>query len=757
MSQIANSEKFPNSPAQPSLSSYQNDDEIDLGQLLSTLLEGKWLILLITFLASFIGGFYAFTSTPIYSTDAVLHIQEKAGGIPALNAEDLLFEQSSEISTEIELIRSRSLLREVVNRLHLDIIAEANYFPLIGEAYARRFQSDGFATPLFNLNKYAWGGEKVQVSRFDVPEVFLDESFTLVAGENGSFTLADPEGKILLTSGQVGINQLINLENNEVIRIYVSQLTARPGTEFQLVKQNSRKTIDSLLGKLSVKEKGKASNVLQISLQGSDRHKIVETVNTIAELYVLKGVEQRSTEAEQMLTFIDEKLPELKAEVSRAERDLNNYRRQQETVDISLEIQSQLENLANLEKSILNLELELTELRKRFTEAHPSVKSIQEQMRQLEAQKAQIEKQLNNLPEKEFEVASLTRDAAISRELYLLMLNNAQELRIAKAGTVGNAVIIDEAEAALKPIKPKKKMILAASLVLGVFLGMMLVLVLKALKQTIRDPDELEKKLGLNVFAAIPHSAWQEQVSKKLNSKKKLKEQDKPSMIAAYAASQESSIEALKSLRTNLQFSLKVAKKCQIIAISGPIPTIGKSFVSVNLAAVLQQIDQKVLLIDGDMRRGYLHKYFAMERTPGLSEALVNAKPLSDCIHATGYNGFDIMPTGKLPPNPAELLNKPMLQTILNKLSDYYQYIIIDTPPILLAADFAILAHHCDAIYAIIRYDTHPLGEIEVMLRRMESSNLKLDGVIFNDLMITQGHYGYHKYRYYNYKYKAST
>lgn len=726
-------------------------EEINFYEVIATILDNKWLIIIITFLALTIGFLLTIMIAPIYQTNTTLHIQNESNSMNTLDldVESIILNQGSKVATEIALMQSRTLLKRVIERLNLDIVIQPNYFPLLGEVYARYWKDQKSLTALFGLTEYVWGGEKIRVERFDVPSELLGKPFTLVVLEQQQFALFSPDGILLLETGIINKNNIITTEMGS-INVYLSQLKARTNTKFFLQKAKVSTIVSQLQDQIEVKEQDRDTNIIEVSVKGKNPLEITQIADNLAQFYVLKGVEDRSAEAQQMITFIDERLPEIKTELERSERELNAYRRRQETVDVSLEIQNQLTSLAELEKSILSLELELTDLSRRFTDQHPFIKSVKAQLNKLLEQKNSINNHLNQLPETQFEVVSLMRDAEISREIYLLMLNNSQELKIAKAGILGNAVIIDPAEIPSNPIEPKKKNILIISLVVGLLVSMILAFLKKWLNPHVQDPDDINKKLGLNIFASIPYSDKQEQIAKSLKDSKNNEIQEN-NRIITYTYPKELSVEALKSLRTNLQFSFDEVKKCRIILITGAIPSVGKSFISVNLAAAFQQIEQKVLLIDGDLRRGYLNKYFLSTRSPGLSEAIVNAKTLEECIQSTAYEGLDLMPTGTLPPNPSEILSKPSFKMLLDKLSNYYQYIIIDTPPVLLATDFAIIARYTNANFAVVRQNFQTMHEIELMKHKFEASQIKLNGIIFNGLKTSSSYYSY-KYRY-NYSY----
>jgi tyrosine-protein kinase Etk/Wzc len=330
--------------------------------------------------------------------------------------------------------------------------------------------------------------------------------------------------------------------------------------------------------------------------------------------------------------------------------------------------------------------------------------------------------------------------------LYTSLLNTAQELRVVKAGTVGNVRVIDYAVMPTFPVSPNKSRIMALSLLLGGFLGVALAFARKALQAGVDDPDLIEKHLDIPVYATITHSRRQDRLIKDLEAKKAKR------AILAVKAPDDPAIESLRNLRTALHFGMmNVKNNCVMIA--GPGPTVGKSFVSVNLAAVLASNDKKVLLIDGDLRRGHLHEYLGIERANGLSDFISGDIPIGEVLHETTVPGLTLIPTGTIPPNPAELLLHQRFTNCLTVLMSRYDHIIIDSPPILAVTDATIIGQMVGGTLMVLKAGTHPMREIEQAAKRLRQANVNLRGILFNDIKLGGGRYGAGKYNY-QYAYK---
>ena len=211
-------------------------------------------------------------------------------------------------------------------------------------------------------------------------------------------------------------------------------------------------------------------------------------------------------------------------------------------------------------------------------------------------------------------------------------------------------------------------------------------------------------------------------------------------------------IESLRNLRTALHFGMmNVDNNC--IMIAGPGPQVGKSFVSVNLAAVLTSNDKKVLLIDADLRRGHLHEYLGIERQNGLSDFIGGAIPVDQALHQTAVPGLTLMPTGTIPPNPAELLLHERFSHALNELTPNFDHVIIDSPPILAVTDAAIIGQMVGGVLMVLRAGQHPMREIEQAVKRLKQAQVNLRGLLFNDINAQSQRYGAGKYSY-QYAYK---
>ena len=725
-----------------------DNDEIDLMGLLGTLIDHKWLIAGVTGVFMAAGVAYALLATPVYQANALIQVEAKKNDPLGFSDISSMLGKESPSATEIELIKSRRNIGAAVDNLKLDIEVEPNYFPLIGEFVARRFKQDAensVNSPLLGMNSFAWGGEHLKLADLQLPEELMGTDLTLVAGEAGSFTLLDEDNNVLV-KGQVGQPY----EQNGV-KLQVESLQANAGTTFNVVRYPRLTTILNYQKVLDVSERGKESGMVALALESTEPDTAIQTLNEIARLYVQQNIERTSAEAAQSLGFLKDQLPQVRKDLEKAENALNAFQIRSKSIDISLEAKAILDQIVALDTSISTLKLQQAEMDRKFTPQHPAYRALMGQLAELTSKQQRLAKQVENLPTTQQELLSLTRDLKVSTEIYTQLLNKSQELDVMRAGAVGNVRLIDTADADLRyPVKPKKTLIVLIATLLGAFLAISYVLFRKALNRGVENPDDIEK-LGLPVYASIPFSSLQKVEDEKSPGGRGTR----ATPLLASSHPTDLAIEGLRSLRTSLHFAMLEANNNRLM-ISGPSPKVGKSFVSANLAAVIAQSGQRVLLVDVDMRKGYIHKMFGLPVENGLSDLLAKRCDLDTAIHKTEVENLDVIGRGQIPPNPSELLMHKNFTEFLEIISAKYDQVILDTPPFLAVADAAIVGRQSGTNLIVTRFELNPAREVELTMRRFAQNGIELKGAIFNGVeKRASAKYGYGAYGYYNYEYKS--
>ncbi|MGR5231444.1 polysaccharide biosynthesis tyrosine autokinase [Vibrio rotiferianus] len=708
-------------------SSAPTDDEIDLGKLFGILLDAKWLIIGVTLVFATLGIAIALLSTPIYKADALIQIEQKSsGGISAMVGDmGELFAAESSATTEIEIIKSRMILGDTVDKFNLTTIATPDYLPFIGKGLARINGTQDY----------------ISVSTFEMPRTAQIYKHQLVVtdAEKGSFDLMI-EDQIVL-SGVVG--QTIEMNG---YRIKVRELIAQNEDSFSIGKISKLDAINRLASQLSISERGAKTGIVSLSIEGEYPERNQQILNNVVQNYFLQNVRRNSAEAEQSLNFLKDHLPEIKEKLTGSEDVLNRFRQENESIDLNLEAQSTLKVMVALEAQLNELTFKESEISQKFTQDHPAYKSLLDKRQTLLQEKARLNRQVQKLPKTQREVLRMTRDVEVNQQIYIQLLNKVQELNIIKAGTVGNVRIIDSAQSYAIPVKPKKPLIVVLATLLGGMVAVAFVLVKTAFHRGVTSPDEIEQT-GISVYASVPKSVQQLEVANKLKRKG-----NKDLLLLAEENPADLSIEALRGLRTSLHFAMMEAKN-NVLMISGPAPSIGKTFVSTNFAAVAAKTGQKVLLVDADMRKGYLQQCFGLTADNGLSDFLSGKIGQETVIKPTKVNNLDVITRGQVPPNPSELLMHPRFVEFVEKASQEYDLVIIDTPPVLAVTDPSIVGAIAGTTLMVARFDQTTSKELEVARSRFEQSGVEVKGVILNAIeKKAASSYGY---GYYNYAYKS--
>ncbi|MCH1553085.1 MAG: polysaccharide biosynthesis tyrosine autokinase, partial [Luminiphilus sp.] len=494
--------------------------------------------------------------------------------------------------------------------------------------------------------------------------------------------------------------------------------------------------------------------IIRINHQNTDADLAEIIVDEILGVYVAQNIRRLSAEAENSLKFMREQIPFVQRDLELAEQAFNKFASENQSIDVSAENQAVLNQLVELDTRIQELELQRVELNRRFTANHPNVVAAEEQYRQLVSERARFNSRIEALPDTQQQLFSLRRDVEVANEIYQLLLYNAQEMEVAKASTVGNVRIIDPAIVDRSdPVAPKKALIAVIGTLLGGLLGVAIVLIRRAVYRGIESADTIEAA-GINVFASVPHSEEQQRWDVEANEGQRAHKAKRDLQILADAEPTDLAVEMLRNLRTSLYFNLTEASN-KAVMISGPSPGVGKSFISVNLAITCAQAGQKVLLIDADMRRGYLHRYFHKRNQEGLSNYLAGQIKLDEAIFDSSIENVDVITRGKTPPNPAELLEHSRLDELIAQCNEKYDVIIFDTPPMLAVTDASIVAQKVGNTLLVCRFEKTSKREVEHSAERLVRNGVRVTGAVLNGVKKRlSNYYGYGGYYGYGYGYK---
>lgn len=767
------------------------DSQDDLFQLLGIFLSKKYWIIFVALVFGFFGFAWAMTKTPQFQAEALVLLESKKSGVQF--SEDIaeMLSPESEAITEIEILKSRLVLDRVVEALRLDEVAQPVRLPVVGNFLSR------YEVPKPEvewLAGYAWYSEKIVVSDFEYPASWFGSSLEIVKEPSNKFTLITPDQ--VRMSGEVG--ELLN-EPSSGLKIRITELEGAVGSQYVVKKMIPLEAVNALRSKLTVTEKSRNSGVLRIAMVSENAEKSAAIVAQVVDAYVLQNVGRSAEEAERSLQFLNKQLPNIQTQLRTAESALNDYRLQSETIDLNYEAQTILERAVALDAQLSALSLEETELSRRYTVNHPTYRALLEKKQRILDEKNTLTNSVKNLPATQQEVLSRTRDVEVSQEIYMQLLNKAQELSVMKAGAVGNVRLIDEAAAIPNAVAPKIPLITALAALIGAALSTALVFLRANLSKEIDNPDDLAR-LSMPVLAVVPYS----------------RQESKRGRYADYNVlsrdySSELAVEAVRSLRTTLHFSLHDRDR-NIVSITGPSPTVGKSFVSSNLAYLAAQAGANVLLIDGDMRRGNLGRCFNVPQDlPGLAQMLEGSREPKSIMYKVDLETFQIInspvsqsnsspvarndasqprtlvpeldgeyddvssvpaqvrqqspykisspsitvvPRGQAPDNPSEILMHSRLPEFLERSSQDFDLVIIDTPPVLAATDAMIIGRYSDMNLMVVRQGETTTHEAEEVVRAFTNSKTRISGVILNGYDSHQGKLGKYGTQYgYQYSY----
>ena len=738
----------------PEVSTGNGEDEIDLLALLGTLLDQKWVVIASTALFAALAISYAILATPVYQASALLQVEEKAASLPGLEDLSEAFGSESSTQAELEILKSRSVVGTAVANLNLTTVAEPRFFPIIGDFMHRRFKTSidsPFASAPLGLGRFAWGGESIKVTRFNASDAFRGENFTLTVKSEGSFTLEQGDFGISLT-GEVG-----KLLTSDGIELFVSDLSANSGTQFEVSDNAWLKTVQNVGAALSVSEVGRQSGIIRINYQNFDADIAEATVNEVAKIYVDQNIRRLSAEAENSLNFMREQIPFVQRDLERAETAFNKFASENQSIDVTVENEAILDQLVALDTRIQEVELQQVELNRRFTANHPNVIAAEQQYRQLLSERARFNSKIESLPDTQQELFSLRRDVEVASEIYQLLLYKAQEMEVARASTVGNVRVIDPAIVDRdEPVSPQKALIVVIGMLLGGLLGVAIVLIKRIIYRGVESADQIEST-GLSVFASIPFSDEQKRWDDISNDGKRAHKARSGLKILAREEPTDLAVEMLRNLRTSLYFNLTEAGN-KAVMITGPSPGVGKSFISVNLATTCALAGQKVLLIDADMRRGYLHRYISKSNNNGLSEYLSGQKSIGDVITESHIDNLDVITRGQTPPNPSELLHHQRLQELISSCGQSYDLILFDTPPVLAVTDAKIVGQSAGNTLLVCRFDKTSQREIQHAQAQLQRDGAKVTGAVLNGVeKRLSNYYGYGGYYGYGYGYAYKT
>lgn len=777
----------------------QSEEQVNIQELLFRyLIHWPWFVVSIIICIACAWGYLRLT-TPIYNISATVLIKDEKKGGGASMSSDLekmglegFVSSSSNVDNEIEVLRSKSLSREVVNNLGLFVTyMDEDEFPskelyhtspvLVSLTHQEadklpgRMEINMILQPTGVLGVQITVGEKEYRKQFDkLPAVFpTDEGTVAFFANNDTLSAVCPE----------------NITKERHITAFIN----RP---FSVLKE--------YVNSLSIAPTSKTTSVVVISLENTNTRRGRDYINKLLEMYNINANNDKNEVAQKTAEFIDERIGIISKELGSTEQDLENFKRSAGITDLSSEAQIALTGNAEYEKkrvenqTQINLVMDLQRYmkgneyevlpsniglqdaasagaidrynqmlveRKRLlrtsTENNPTIinldtsiramrtnvqatldatlKGLQITKEDLAREASRYSRRINDAPTQERQFVSIARQQEIKSGLYLMLLQKREENAITLAATANNAKIIDEALADDNPISPKKMLVYLAALVLGVGLPVGVIYLIGLTKFKIEGRADVEKLTSLPVVGDIPLA------------------DEKTGSIAVFENQNNLMSETFRNVRTNLQFMLENGKN--VILVTSTISGEGKSFISANLAISLSLLGKKVVIVGLDIRKPGLNKVFNIpKKEHGITQYLTNTTAnLMDFVQPSDINkNLFILPGGTVPPNPTELLARGGLEKAIETLKANFDYVILDTAPVGMVTDTLLIGRVADLSVYVCRADYTHKAEFTLINELAENNKLPNLCIAVNGLDLNSRKYGYYygygKYgKYYGY------
>lgn len=730
-----------NNPLSANTAQVKNDDEgseFSITDILAQIMARKWLVILATLAGVLIGTFLGQMPADQYRSGALVNIERRSQG---LELPEILVGQAfstgnnGQIVTEAHIIRSSFILRPVVDRLNLDWQIAPKQFPVIGHAAVRRSWPQ---IPEWVLPAYTRYGDRAALDLLEVDDPLINRRVRLVVTGEGTFE-ATLSGQDETVTGRVG--ETVQVAPG--FRFRLSELDAGVGRVYSVWRSSETSAISRVRSSLRVRERDRRSGIVDFVVTSGDPSRTQDVANAVVQSYQTQNLNRRSAEIDQSIGFIEEQLPQVQRQTAEAAKALSVFRQDAQAAELTVGSQELLNRIIGIEGQLEEVRYEETQLSRRLTPNHPDYRELLERKARLEARLEEMRTEAADLPPLEQKLLTLTQELERLVEIERQLASRAEQLNIIRASTVSNIHILETAERG-SLIGPDRKAPIMVGGVLGFVIGALGVLGLNFMRRGIDDTRAVED-LGLSLFATI-------------NRVQGLRSGGESTDLYPLARTNPSDIvvEALRGLRTGLQFSLATASSRSLM-ITSPSPSVGKSFISLNLAIVSAQAGSRVLLIDADMRKGKLRRQFNLPRKhKGLSDFLADGASLEDVLVSDERTGVNFIPTGSYPPNPADLLTSPTFRALMEDAPKHFDLVIVDCPPVLAVTDPGIVGQMTGMSLLVIKHLETTTAEVLSTQKILTNSGVVLSGAIVNQFDASAsryGHYG-HKYGYYGgYKY----
>lgn len=492
----------------------------------------------------------------------------------------------------------------------------------------------------------------------------------------------------------------------------------------------------ALINSRTLVEAGKNSSVVYVRFDDEDPIRASRIANALVAAYVAQSQETRNATTKEAMSWLENQLVDIKAKIQSSEKALSDYLQKNRIISTSDDVNKSQGVLQNLKINRSNLGTEIVKARKRYKSKHPKMISLIAQLNELNQKIAEETAKNFQISSKMVEYNMLKQDVDSNKSLFASLLVRTKETDVTEKLESSNIQLLDSAVPPNKPFKPKRAQSILLSIVFSLLGGAGIAFFLEYLDSSIRTAEDVSSYINLPFLGYIPKCP--EEI--KSDQERGLICSKQPTSIVT---------ESCRALRTSIIFSTPEDKPLKTILVTSCLPQEGKSFISANLAIIFSQINERIVLVDVDMRKPKLHKTFNLTHASGLSAYLVGSSSLDAIIRPSAIPNLHIIPCGAIPPDPTELLTSAKLNLLIEELKKKYDRIILDSPPVLVSADTLLLANKVDGVILVIKGAHTKLNEVISVKKKLVEAKGKILGVVVNNLEPEKED----RYYYYHYDY----
>jgi tyrosine-protein kinase Etk/Wzc len=672
-----------------------------------------WQTLLIMILSLLVGGLVIVSMPPVYQANLLVQVSDPAGPPKGVLGESAAaFDVKTAAAGEMEIMRSRMIIGPAAEKNRLFVVAQPRAF----------FHAPG-KEPIGNptlLKLWVWlhAAQTIDVRQFEVPEAWEGQTFMLKSEGEGRYSLSHPALQAPM-QGQAGELLVRKLRDGQ-LSLFVSDLKGPKGAEFTLLRKTQVKAMEDLQSSLNLVERGRQSGIIEATLRDADPVRVAAVLNAIGANYVRQDIERKSAEAGKTLAFLNVQLPLLKGQMDQAEAAYNKFRSRKGTLSFEDEARIAVARSTDLIAKVSEAQQRKRDLLSQLGSQHPAVKIVDEQISGLQGELRGIQGRISGIPATQQEAFALERDLKLSTDLYQQLRTSAMQMQLVRQNLTGNARIIDSAVAPDEPIRPRPLVFLGAAAAAGLVLSMLLVLIRSGFQRGVRSVREIEANTGMDVYSsAIPLGKAAHRMLRHSRD-----------ILALSSPGADASV-GLRQLRTVLQHQIRHRNNNRLL-ITGPTEGVGVHFIGTNLAALLARGGLRVLLVEADLRRDVVARFFGVQGARGLAELVSGTCTWKEAIRRTEFPGLDILTAGSLRIHVDELAMSQVFIDALDRASREYDIVILTAPPVLRSAETLSIASTSAMIVLVARAEKTRCDEISESARRLSQAGQFPSGVVLN-------------------------